>query len=289
MAIVIPASCGGGGSDDTPQPTPTPSPTPTPEPEPELDIAGLDNLKGMSFQVDQETNLLSGITFGNGAELTKVEIEMDGQRSEVADPHHFTPDYPGTCTIILSVKSKDGTMTEYKAENLTIKPLDYADGTLEPVDIIEETYPWYNNLQQSTKDFIYPHLLASYAACNWSKLDNRVHIIMGETADTDDIENIGISSYSDHTSDHAYEGYYRIRALSPNTPIKGCNDYWTNLEKYINEHPDNIFFVSCANDTGGGSTQEKLYENEDTQTQRRLLEKENVFFIFANGNRVLNS
>lgn len=195
MAIVIPASCGGGGSEDAPQPQPTPqptpTPTPTPEPEPTVpDISGLDNLIVITLQVDQETDLLSGITFGNGAELTKVEIEKDGQRSEVADPKHFTPDYPGTCSIILSVKSKDGTITEYKAENLTIKPLDYADGTLEVIDIIKETYPWYNNLQQSTKDFIYPHLMASYAACNWSKLDNRVHIIMGETPDADDVENI---------------------------------------------------------------------------------------------------
>ena len=208
MAIVIPASCGGGGSDDIPKPTPTPVPTPTPEPEPEPeplpDVSGMDNLMVAILQVDQETDLLSGITLNNGAELTKTEIEKDGQRSEVADPHHFTPEYPGTCTIILSVKGSDGTTTEYKAENLTIKPLDYADGTLEAVDIIEKTYPWYNNLQQSTKDFIYPHLLASYAASNWSRQDNRVHIIMGEAADTDDMENIGEPDF-DFAPSHAYE------------------------------------------------------------------------------------
>ena len=196
MAIVIPASCGGGGSDDIPKPTPTPVPTPTPEPEPEPtpDVSGLDYLQNTILWVDLEDDLLRYIALNNGAELAKVEIEMDDQRSEVADPHHFTPEYPGTCSIILSVKGSDGTTTEYKAENLIIKPLDYADGTLEAVDIIEKTYPWYNNLQQSTKDFIYSHLLASYAACNWSKLDNRVHIIMGETADTDDVEDIVESS-----------------------------------------------------------------------------------------------
>ena len=200
MASVIPASCGGGGSDDIPKPTPTPVPTPTPTPEPEPepeptvpDISGLDNLMIITLQVDQEADILSGITLNNGAELTKTEIEVDGQRSEVADPHHFTPEYPGTCTIILSVKGSDGTTSEYKAENLIIKPLDYADGTLEAVDIIEKTYPWYNNLQQSTKDFIYPHILASYAACNWSKLDNRVHIIMGEHPAADDVEDIAES------------------------------------------------------------------------------------------------
>lgn len=145
-------------------------------------------LRDFSLQVDQEVNLLDIIVLGKGVELIKIEIEKDGETTEIADLAHFIPQYPGTCNIIISVKLKDGTMTECKAEDLTIKPLDYADGTLEAVDIIKETYPWYNNLQQSTKDFIYPHILASYAACNWSKLDNRVHIIMGETAD--DIENI---------------------------------------------------------------------------------------------------
>ena len=145
MAIVIPASCGGGGSDDTPQPTPTPSPTPTPEPEPELDITGLDNLKGMSLQVDQESDLLSGITFGNGAELTKTELVFEGEITVIDDPHHFTPDYPGTCTIILTVKSKDGTITEYKAENLTIKPLEYKTmeiTNIKPVDILPILKDW---------------------------------------------------------------------------------------------------------------------------------------------------
>lgn len=56
--------------------------------------------------------------------------------------------------------------------------------------MIKEKYPRYNKLRQVSKEFIYPHLLASYTASNRSKQDNRVHIIMGETADTDDIENI---------------------------------------------------------------------------------------------------
>lgn len=137
MAIVILASCGGGGSEDTPQPQPTPQPTPTPEPTPLPDISGLDNLK--SFQVDVETDLLSGITFNNGAELTKTEFVFEGETSVIDDPKHFTPEYPGTCTIIFTVKSKDGTVKEYKAENLTIKPLEYKAMTvnnIQPVEIL---------------------------------------------------------------------------------------------------------------------------------------------------------
>jgi hypothetical protein len=142
------------------------------------------------MQVGKEVDLLAGITLANGAELVKVEMEMDGTTAEITDPQHFTPDYPGTCSFIFTVKGKNGDMEEVRADDLTIKPLDYAEAVLEVANMIAEKYPWYKNLWQSTKDFIYPHLLASYAACNWSKQDNRVHIIMGETTDASDVENI---------------------------------------------------------------------------------------------------
>lgn len=128
--------------------------------------------------MDQETNLLENLTFANGLELVKIEIEQDGHRTEIADPHSYTPEYPGQCTLIFTVKGKNGDTAEVKVDNLTIKPLDYKEVTVRNADMISEKYPWYNKLQQSTKDFIYPHLIASYAACNWSKQDDRVHIIM---------------------------------------------------------------------------------------------------------------
>ena len=193
MAVVIPASCGGGDDEDEPtKPTPVnPQPQPQPEPEPPAvdPITGLSSLNGI-LQVDVEVNLLGGLTFAQGVELTKTEIEFDGQRTEIADPQHFTPEYPGTCSLFFSVK-KNGTIGEVKAENLTIKPLEnYTEVIIVTADMINEKYPWFNNLQQSTKDFIYPHLLSSYAACNWSRQDNRVHIIMGECPEADDVENI---------------------------------------------------------------------------------------------------
>lgn len=145
----------------------------------------------MTFQVDQEFDLLSGITFNNGATLEKAEMVVDGETLEIADPHHFTPEFPCYCNIVLTVKDKDGKSTPYQVKYLKIKPLeDYYEVVIVEADMIEELYPWYNNLQQSTQDFIYPHLLSSYAACNWSQLDNRVHIIMGETPAADDVENI---------------------------------------------------------------------------------------------------
>ena len=117
MAIVIPVSCG-GGNDDSPEPALNPQQT-------KSDVSGLDNLKTKNLQVDVETDLLSSITFNNGTELSKVQIVFEGVNSVIDDPKHFTPAYPGTCSIILTVKSKGGKTTDYQVDNLTIRPLEY--------------------------------------------------------------------------------------------------------------------------------------------------------------------
>jgi hypothetical protein len=65
-------------------------------------VYGLENVTTM--QVDVEADLLQGLTFANGAELVKVEMEVDGQCTELTDPQHFTPQYPGTCSLIFTVK-----------------------------------------------------------------------------------------------------------------------------------------------------------------------------------------
>ena len=64
-------------------------------------VFGLENIAIM--QVDEEVDLLNGITFGNNATLVKVEMEVDGERTEITDPQHFMPLYPGTCTLIFTV------------------------------------------------------------------------------------------------------------------------------------------------------------------------------------------
>ena len=97
-------------------------------------ITGLSSLNGI-LQVDQEVNLLSYLTFATGVELTKTEILFEGQRTEIADPKRFTPEFPGACSLIF----KDGTTSEVKAENLSIKPLEYkavAMNAIKPVDIL---------------------------------------------------------------------------------------------------------------------------------------------------------
>ena len=91
------------------------------------------------MQVDEEVDLLSGITFVNNATLVMVEIEVEGQRTEIANPQHFVPEYPATCAIIFTVTGKNGNQTEIKVDNLTINPLDYKAievTNIKPVDIL---------------------------------------------------------------------------------------------------------------------------------------------------------
>ena len=111
---------------------------------------------------------------------------------------------------------------------------------------------------------------------------------MGETPNTNNVENIWTADIKDDS--HAYEGYYRIRATSPDVIIKWCRGgRWAQLENYINQHPDKVFLVSCAADTWWWATIEELNNNRDTKPTRNILEKENVIVIAANGNRIESS
>ena len=217
-------------------------------------IYGLDGLKSLSLQVDKEVNLLQGITYADGVSLDKVEIEAQGNRVVVQDPSHYVPETPGTIGLIITVKAGSKTL-EYRVDNLEVKGLDYNAPQMKTADIINERYSWYNNLQKSTKDFIYPHLLASYAASNYSKQDNWIHIIMGENTDAPDVEHIG--QFYD-PSNHAYSGYFRFRAMNPDTPIKDCNGFWPDLDTYLDQHPDKFYTIGEALMGIGGSSQEQL-------------------------------
>lgn len=244
-------------------------------------IYWLENLKNLDMQVDQEVDLLSWLTLAEWVQLLKVQIEIDGQYNEIADPHHYIPDYPWTCSITFTVQWKSWESKEIKVDNLNIKALEYKEACLNTADMIKEKYPRYNKLRQVSKEFIYPHLLASYTASNRSKQDNRVHIIMGETADTDDIENIWQFTTP---SNHAYQWYYRIRTLCPNIPIKWCYDYRANLENYINQHPNDFFLISCAAGSWWWRNREEFKNNKETAPQERLLKNKNVIILCSVGN-----
>ena len=102
-------------------------------------VYGLENLQGKTFQVDQEVNLLEGLTFAEGLTLQKVEIEQDGQRSEIANPKAFSPQIPGTIGIVFTLARTDGSTIEVKVENLSVQGIHYLSLSitdLTPADIV---------------------------------------------------------------------------------------------------------------------------------------------------------
>ena len=114
-------------------------------------ITGLENLQNLSLQVNQAVNLLDGLTISEGLSLDKVEVEQDGAKSVIPDAKIYSPEYPGTVHIILTLSRPDGSTIEVKAENLAVKPLVYDKLTvidLKPVDIM----PIIGQVETGAKD-----------------------------------------------------------------------------------------------------------------------------------------
>ena len=101
-------------------------------------VFGLENLQGKTLQVDLEVNLLEGITFAEGLTLQKVEVEQDGQRSEIPEPKDFTPESIGTVSIILTLARADGSIIEVRVDGLSVKGIPY--NALEIIDIYGKDY-----------------------------------------------------------------------------------------------------------------------------------------------------
>lgn len=104
-------------------------------------IYGLESLQNLSLQVDKEVNLMTGLTIAEGLTLQKVEVVQDGARTEIQNPKAFTPEYPGSIDIILTLARLDGSTLEVKGNELTVKELDYHAVFLidiKPVDVFPQ-------------------------------------------------------------------------------------------------------------------------------------------------------
>ena len=96
-------------------------------------------LETISLQVDKETNLLQGLTIAEGLTLKKVEIVQDGVRTVIDDPKAYTPEYPGSVSIILTLAKPDGSTFETEASDLIIIGKEYQSviiNIIEPVEIL---------------------------------------------------------------------------------------------------------------------------------------------------------
>ena len=104
-------------------------------------VFGLEKLAGLQLQVDQDADLMNGLTIADDLTLQKVEIVQDGARTEVENPNAYTPEYPGSIDIILTLARADGSTIEVKGNDLTVKGLDYHAVSLidiKPVDVFPQ-------------------------------------------------------------------------------------------------------------------------------------------------------
>ena len=102
-------------------------------------IYGLENLQGKNLQIDQEVNLLEGISFAEGLTLQKVEMVQGNDHIQIENPRAFTPEYSGSIDIIFTLTRSDGSSIEVSVNNLTVKALDYTKvsiADMNPYDIL---------------------------------------------------------------------------------------------------------------------------------------------------------
>ena len=88
-------------------------------------IYGLENLTDRLLQVDQEADLLEGLTVAEGLTLQKVEMIQDNVRTVIENPNSVTFEYPCSINVILTVAKADGSEIEVCVNDLTVNPLPY--------------------------------------------------------------------------------------------------------------------------------------------------------------------
>lgn len=229
-------------------------------------VTGLSKLKNV-LQVDKEVNLLANLKIAKGFELVKTEIEFDGQRTVIADATHFTPQYPGTCTLFFTVK-RNGTEGEVKAENLTIKPLDYKSievKNTKPKDILpiiwqvelwdKECYSHIEHLRiaEATKirDMMWQYGAGNHSPEEYQQLMMRLNTGMLREYPTwyDNYEKIWWEFHGE-ASKHAHNERSIINSLLNHTNFKiAAPEGWTrpeNIQNIIHENPNNIYIFWCS-------------------------------------------
>jgi len=263
----------------------------------EPDISWLENIQNLNMQVDQEINLLNWVTFGNGAELVKTEIELDWEKVEISDPQHYIPAYPWTCSIILTVKSKDGNLTEHKVDNLTIKALDYrameinniAPEEILPiiwqveagdVDVYKPIEPL--RLAEATKvrDMMWEYGAGKYSPEEYQQLMSRLNTGMiwelpKWYSNYEQIWNIDRDP-----SYHAHNERHILNTLVSHTKFKVAYDKrYKDLYNLTKNNPNsiNIFWKSTSVDRD----RNKYIERENSNNIKDILKAKNFIIFYA--------
>lgn len=226
-------------------------------------VYGLENLQGKTLQVDQEVNLLEGLTITEGLTLTKVEVEENGTRNEVTEPKTYTPEYPGTVNIILTLSKRDGSTMEVKAENLVINPLGYdklAVIDLKPVDILpiigqvesgdKQVYDHIDHLRLAEatrmRDMMWEYGAGIHSTDEYRQLMGRLVAGMVDEypGGYDDFEVIGQINPNLKGNEHSHREWSILHTLVNHANLKvvytHLEQWQDKLDSFIQDHPTSI-------------------------------------------------
>ena len=235
-------------------------------------IYWLENLEQLSLMVDEEYDLLSGVSFGKGVELVKVVVVTGSGASIIGDPNHFTPDYPGRVSVLFTIEKGGYAFTV--SVNLTIHPLEYKGVTFENSKF--EYLPYYSSyIMKYKSESLTPYFIAIGKTAefvrNWHNNGNSVHLLWWEYNDEDD-----------PFWAHGVRWYKTYKAWRFNDVVCGFtsdeNHNWAVLSKvidYVKQFPNICFTMSNAIRGVRGNMDEL----------RKLLEFDNVVLFHAIWNR----
>lgn len=232
----------------------------------------LTNLKDLNMQVEEEVDLFQWMTVPNWIQISKVEVEINWQRTEIKENngHYlYTPSQPWICYIYVTEKWEFGNTYVEKSKNpLTIKDAEYPEfqsitiNNINPVDVfpqIAQIEAWDPNIYEYVKDlwvaeiYVMRSMMVDYGTGDYTpeeykRLSSRITI--GSRSEiSDDYQEYGRIwpiVNDPYISDHGRCTFQNLTNLKWDyTNIKNLSDLWEgrakNLSEYAKAHPNEIF------------------------------------------------
>ena len=275
----------------------------------------LSNLDNLNMQVGQKIdNLLEWISIPKGIEIDKIEIEIDGQRTEIKksdNGYEYKPNRTWTCYIYITEKWEFGNTYVQKSNPLTIKDIEHQEHesisitNIKPVDILPiiwQVETWDKNvyshiehlrIAEATRirDMMRKYGTWQHSPEEYQQLMLRLNTGMTlETPNDDNYEFIW--TYKEGLSDHATILRSIIKTLVKHAnlkvvnPVTGTPRYNCILD-FINEHPNsiNIFWNSLWGPTRNKNEYKRMCDTENL----KILCESGKFILFAAGTNITNS
>lgn len=235
-------------------------------------ISWLENLEKQNITVDQEINLLEWISFGNGVNLKKVEIEVDWIITDVTNSYqNYIREYPCTYSVIITITTNWNDIP-YRVDNLIVNPKNHTNPEIATASY-SKNFSWFNklNYQKNYFENFMPTLMFAYGKDNFPQ---NKRIVLWEA-----IEWTNIWWNTVTVSDHSKIVQQCIENCTDDEII-GC-DSPEQLEDYLITHPFESFTISCSK-FANFSTASSL-NNPGANALKRILDMPNVIVICCSG------